>query len=138
MPPIRNYQHRPQCQTPYRQDDPHPSIGLGYWYPYPLRQLAISAKDIGCHRDPVILAWNQNNIWPCCKTIYNWRKRRHNQGHYNLYQRTRNSRATVLRGLEAFQMTCEKQNHGHRKYYQCHLTLECWHAVIGVERCSWC
>ena len=104
MPPIRNYQHRPQCQTPYRQNAPHPSIGSGYWYPYPLRQLAISAKDIGRHRDPVILSWNQNRLWPCRKTLYNWRKRRQNRGHYNPYRRPGNCRATVLRGLEAFQM----------------------------------
>ena len=84
---------------------PHPSIGLGYWYPYALRQLAMHARDIGRHRDPVILAWHQNNIWQCRKTIYNWRRRRQNQGHYNPYRRTGNGRATFLRDLEAFQMT---------------------------------
>ena len=56
MPPIHIYQHRPQCQTTYRQNDPHPSVGLGYWYPYALRQAAVHAGDNGRHRDPVLLA----------------------------------------------------------------------------------
>ena len=62
MPPIRNYQYRPQSQTTYRQNNPHPSVGLGYWYPYALRQAAVHAIDNVCHRYPVLLAWQKNHI----------------------------------------------------------------------------
>ena len=83
---------------------PHPGGGRGWWYAMEMRDAAMNLRDNNNHRTPVIVNLQNLHLWPCKRTINRYRERRRREGHYHPYRRTGNNRATVLRGLEAFEL----------------------------------
>ena len=103
MAPTKNPIKRPGVKTAVARKQ-HPSLGNGYAYSHEFRQFGQYLKQNGFHLHPIIQQAQRLHLFMSPITVNRHSRRGITLGHFRRFVKQGNNRATVLRGIDLYNL----------------------------------